>query len=77
MGIFSLAGAEIKTYIKDNTLFVSVPGQPDYELASVGNHKFDFKKVPGYAVSFEWSEKGDLLSLSFIQPNGNFKALKK
>ena len=77
VGIFSLAGAEIKTYVKDNTLFVSVPGQPDYELTSVGNHKFDFKKVPGYAVSFEWSEKGDLLSLSFIQPNGNFKALKK
>ncbi len=77
IGSFSLAGAEIKTYLKENALFVFVPGQPEYELVAIGNHKFDFKKVPGYSVSFEWSEKGELLSLSFIQPNGNFKALKK
>ena len=74
---FSLAGADIKTYLKENVLYVLVPGQPEYELVPVGNHKFDFKKVAGYAVHFEVNDKGDLLSLSFVQPNGNFKALKK
>jgi len=54
-----------------------VPGQPEYELVPVGNHKFDFKKVAGYAVNFEMNDKGDVLSLTFVQPNGNFKALKK
>ena len=74
---FSLAGADIKTYLKENVLYVSVPGQPEYELVPVGNHKFDFKKVAGYAVHFEVNDKGDLLSLTFVQPNGNFKAAKK
>ncbi len=77
IGIFSLAGADIKTYLKENILYVSVPGQPEYELVPVGNHKFDFKKVAGYAVNFELNDKGDLLSLTFVQPNGNFKAAKK
>ena len=74
---FSLAGADIKTYLKENILYVSVPGQPEYELVPVGNHKFDFKKVAGYAVNFEVNDKGELLSLTFVQPNGNFKAAKK
>ena len=77
ISIFSLAGAEIKTYLKENVLYVLVPGQPEYELVPVGNHKFDFKKVAGYAVNFEMNDKGDVLSLTFVQPNGNFKALKK
>ncbi len=50
---------------------------PEYELVPVGNHKFDFKKVAGYAVHFEVNDKGELLSLTFVQPNGNFKAAKK
>ena len=74
---FSLAGADIKTYLKENVLYVLVPGQPEYELVPVGNHKFDFKKVAGYAVTFEVNDKGELLSLTFVQPNGNFKAAKK
>ncbi len=77
VGVFILAGTEIKTYIKEKVLFVFVPGQPEYELVFVGNNKFDFKKIAGYSVSFEMIEKGELSSLTFIQPNGNFKALKK
>ena len=77
VGTFSLAGADIKTYLKENILYVSVPGQPEYELVPVGNHKFDFKKVAGYAVNFELNDKEEILSLTFVQPNGNFKAAKK
>lgn len=74
VGLFLLAGTEIKTYIKDKVLFVFVPGQTDYELVPVGNNKFDFKKIAGYAVSFELDDKKEIKSLTFIQPNGNFKA---
>jgi hypothetical protein len=77
VGTFFLAGADIKTYLKENILYVSVPGQPEYELVPVGNHKFDFKKVAGYAVNFELNDKEEILSLTFVQPNGNFKAAKK
>ncbi|MDE3255522.1 MAG: serine hydrolase [Bacteroidota bacterium] len=76
-GTYLLAGTEIKTYIKNNVLFVFVPGQPEYELVAVGNNKFDFKKIPGYAVLFEMNDKGTTSSLTFKQPNGNFKATKK
>jgi hypothetical protein len=45
-----LAGAAIvKVYIKDNkTLFVLVPGQPDYELVPVEKDKFSLKIINGY-----------------------------
>lgn len=76
-GTYLLAGTEIKTYIKNKVLFVFVPGQPEYELVAVGNNKFDFKKIPGYAVLFEMNDKGTTSSLTFKQPNGNFKATKK
>lgn len=76
-GTYLLAGTEIKTYIKNKVLFVFVPGQPEYELVAVGNNKFDFKKIPGYAVLFEMNDKETTSSLTFMQPNGNFKATKK
>lgn len=76
-GTFLLAGTEIKTYLKDKVLYVFVPGQPEYELVPVGDNKFDFLKIPGYAVVFEMNEQGTTLSLTFKQPNGNFKATKK
>ena len=66
-----------KTYLKDDILYVFVPGQPEYELVAVGNNKFDFKKIPGYAVLFEMNDNGTTSSLTFKQPNGNFKATKK
>jgi len=78
VGEFEIAGATIKAYIQnDKTLFVLVPGQPDYELVPNGNHLFDFKAVPGYSVLFEVNDKGETVSLTFKQPNGNFKAMKK
>jgi CubicO group peptidase (beta-lactamase class C family) len=75
--VFILAGTEIKTYLKDKTLFVLVPGQPEYELAPVGQDRFDFKMVPGYSVVFQLDEKGSPSALTFQQPNGNFKAVIK
>ena len=76
-GTFLLAGTEIKTYLKEKVLHVFVPGQPEYELVPVGDNKFDFVKLPSYAVQFEMNEKGISRSLTFKQPNGNFKATKK
>ena len=77
-GEFELAGTTVKTYLKnDNTLFVLVPGQPEYELAPTGKHAFDLKAVPGYSVLFEMNDKNAVAALTFQQPNGNFKAKKK
>lgn len=77
VGDYELSSATVKVYIKDNkTLFVLVPGQPDYELNNVAENKFALKVAAGYYVQFEVVE-GKTKSLTFLQPNGNFKAVKK
>ncbi len=71
-------GKGCKFYIKDEkTLFAFVEGQPEYELVPVEKNKFDFKSLKGYSVKFDENEKGEILSVNFIQPNGTFKATKK
>ncbi|MBY0480215.1 MAG: serine hydrolase [Chitinophagaceae bacterium] len=79
VGDYDIAGAAIaKVYIKDNkTLYVLVPGQPDYELIPVDKDKFSIKVASGYFVQFDINDKGESSGLTFIQPNGNFKAKKK
>ncbi len=67
-----------KVYIKnENVLFVMVPGQPEYETVPVGNHEFKLKILNGYSVKFDVTEKNEVTGLTFIQPNGNFKAKRK
>lgn len=79
VGDYDIAGAATaKVYIKDNkTLFVLVPGQPDYELIPVEKDRFSIKVASGYFVQFDITDKGESIGLTFIQPNGNFKAKKK
>ncbi len=76
-GEYELPGASAKVYTKGNTLFAFVPGQPEYELTSVGNDKFNFKALSGFALQFHKDDKGNVNAVSFIQPNGTFKAAKK
>jgi CubicO group peptidase (beta-lactamase class C family) len=78
-GDYELApGQFAKFYIKaEETLYAFIEGQPEYELVPTGKNKFDLKIMKGFSVQFEENEKGDILSASFIQPNGTFKAPKK
>jgi len=77
-GEYELSGVTVKVYIKgDNTLMVMVPGQPDYELVPTKKDEFDFKTPKGFSVKFEVNEKNEVPSVSFIQPNGTFKATRK
>ena len=56
---------------------VLVPGQPDYELVPTKLHEFDFKILKGFSVKFDVNDKNESTQLSFIQPNGTFKAKRK
>lgn len=76
-GEYELSGLTSRVYIKGNTLYLFVPGQPDYELVSVGNDKFIIKSLNGYSLQFQKDENNTITSVSFIQPNGIFKASKK
>lgn len=76
-GDYSLNGVIVKVYIKgDNTLYVYVPNQPEYELVPNGRDKFNLKVLKGYSVEFSGNAKGEVSGISFVQPNGVFKATK-
>ena len=68
----------VKTYIKGDVLYVFVPGQPEYELYPITTDKFVFKILDGYKLEFIIDNKGKVIEISFIQPNGifNYKKIK-
>jgi Domain of unknown function (DUF3471)/Beta-lactamase len=71
-------GTFAKFYVKgEKTLYAFIEGQPEYELVPVDKKKFDLKTLKGYSVWFEENDKGEIISCSFVQPNGTFKAKKK
>ncbi len=77
-GEYDLGGVMAKVYIKgENTLFVEVPGQPPYELIYTGSNKFSFKALSGFALQFERAEGEKAIAVTFLQPQGNYKANRK
>ncbi len=77
LGEYELGPTVIKLILKDDkTLFAVIPNQPEYELIPVDTDKFALKVLKGYYVQFDVSE-GKTTALTFLQPNGNFKAKKK
>lgn len=67
-----------KIYTKnDKTLFMFVPGQPEYELVPIGSDKFSIKSLTGFTIQFNSNDRGEVTELLAIQPNGTFKAPKK
>lgn len=75
-GDYELAKSAVKVYLKDKTLFVSITGQPEYETISLGKDAFQLKNLKGFSMKFDLTgNKAE--SLTFIQPNGNFKATRK
>lgn len=78
VGEYELGGVVAKVYIKgEKTLYVLVPGQPDYELVPVDQYKFSFRILSTYSVLFDINDKGESTGLTFMQPNGNFRAKRK
>lgn len=77
VGEYELAGTTIKVFTKEDTLYLFVPGQPEYELMATGEHKFSFKALEGFKVEFKTVENGVFKELVAIQPNGTFTATRK
>ncbi|WP_373522986.1 serine hydrolase [Aquiflexum sp.] len=79
-GDYDLGGQVAKFYLKDgneNTLYLFVAGQPEYELLSTGKDKFTLKIVEGFVIEFLEDKDGNIKEAKFIQPNGVFVAKKK
>lgn len=78
VGVYDLMGTDIKVYTKnDDTLFLFVAGQPEYELLATSKHHFSFKALEGFKVEFLESADGSITEMMLMQPQGNFKTTKK
>lgn len=77
-GEYDLSGTSLKIYLKgEKTIYLLVPGQPEYELVPVDKDKFSIKILKGFTVQFNRDDKKEISELLSIQPNGTFKAIKK
>ncbi len=61
----------------ENTLVLSIPHQPDYELAPYQGAEFTLKGLHGFSVEFKHDETGVVTEAVFTQPNAVFTARKK
>lgn len=78
VGDYDLSGIVIKISIHNaKTLFMFVPGQPEYELIPIEKNKFSIKILTGFTVQFVEDDKNAIKGLLSIQPNGTFKATRK
>jgi len=77
-GEYQIANVIIKCYVKnETTLYLVVPGQPEYELVPVAKDKFVLKTLPNFEEQFVADEKGEISAILSVQPNGTFKAVRK
>lgn len=77
VGEYQLGAITTKVYLKGKTLFVFVPGQPEYETEPKGDATFVLKALKGFSVKFEAVGDAKAGAVMFIQPNGSFKAIRK
>lgn len=77
VGEYDLMGTAISVTIKDNKLFVLIPGQTNYETTAVGNHTFTLVLDPAFSIRFDVATDGKVTALNFVQPNGTFTATRK
>ncbi len=77
-GEFSMGEAlTVKISANDGMkLTLTVPGQPEYELVSMGSDRFSVKALAGYFVQFA-NTADSITGLTFEQPNGAFKLTRK
>jgi len=79
-GDYDLGGQAVKFYLKEgneNTLFLFVAGQPEYDLLAIGKDKFAVKVADGFTIEFAEDQNGNVKEAKFTQPNGVFVAKKK
>jgi len=78
VGEYELPGMTARFYLKEGaTLYLFVPGQPEYELLATDKHTFIIKTLDGFKIRFTEGKEGKIEEATFIQPNGMFVAKRK
>ena len=78
VGKYDMGGAHAKVYIEnENTLMLYVPGQPEYTLIGVDEHKFKIRDLEGFSVEFEEKEGENTSSYIYTAEMAHLEYPKK
>ncbi|MDQ2904514.1 MAG: serine hydrolase [Chloroflexota bacterium] len=74
-GEYTLMGESLIVALKgESTLFVSVPGQPDYELTPYKGTEFHVRNLSGFSIEFKRDASDAVTEAVLTQPYGMFTA---
>jgi len=77
VGQYELGSTVITVDLRgEDTLTLTVPGQPTYTLVPTREMNFDLKGMNGFSVEFKKDTHGEIVEVVFYQPNGTFVAKK-
>ncbi len=77
-GDYELSTQNVKVELRgDNSLSLTVSGQPSYTLEPYKIHEFTLKGLSGYSVKFTVENNKGVTEAVFFQPNGIFVAKRK
>lgn len=76
-GEYVLNGMPVTVALAGDSLRLTVPEQPQYELAPTQGLTFDIKGMAGFSVEFKKDDTGKVTAAVFHQPNGVFTATRK
>ena len=76
-GDYELEKAPVNVTLAGDSLRLSVPGQPDYELVPTHGLVFNLKGLNGYSVEFKKDAAGKITEMVFTDPSGAVTAKRK
>ncbi len=77
VGEYELSDQILSISLRENSLILSIPGQPDYELVPYKGTEFKLKDLSGFSITFTIDAAESVTEAVITQPNGVFKASKK
>lgn len=76
-GEYEIGAVTMTVAVRGDTLTLTVPGQPTYELHPRGGLLFDIGTLPGFRAEFRRDATGAVVEMIAHQPNGSFPARRR
>jgi CubicO group peptidase (beta-lactamase class C family) len=77
VGDYSLEGASAHVGLAGDSLQLTIPDQPSYDLVPTHGLIFDLKGLNGFSVEFKKDATGNITEMLVVQPDGATVAKKK
>jgi CubicO group peptidase (beta-lactamase class C family) len=75
VGEYEFIGITARVELRgENTLCLTVPGQPEYELVPVRENEFKIKDLEGFSITFTLDAEGNVIEALSHQPDGTYTA---